>query len=444
MFKKITYFLLLFVLVVTLTSCKSKKPVDDPVTPPTPSYENYEYVTPETDKLKLTENYEGKEFIKDGIGVVTVNQYVDGDTTIFKTTTGETFTVRYLGINTPESTYKIEPWGFAASKYTKAALKGASKIVLQCEDIDERFDSTGKRYLAWVWLVDEKGDTRLLNLELAEKALAQAKANSTSYADAFSNAVYNVTIARCRIYGQTDPDYDYSKESKTMSLKDIRTEYSTFDTTAQNKFKGKKVTISGVVARMNGNNSCYIQQYDEDTDAYYGVYVYGGFIQRSEFAVGNTVVIEGKIGYYYGALQITDITSVKLRAWADSQNPESTVHVEENIDNNDLSTNNKDIQTLLGRFVTVRNFTVTGGSDAESNAFTIKCSSGAARIDIRIDQNIVLKDAEGNRITSWKYFEGKTISEMKVIVGYYDYNSDDSNLGYIQLLLTSMKDIQLS
>ena len=43
--------------------------------------------------------------------------------TNFKTKNGFTFTARYLGINTPESTYKVEPWGFAASKYTKQQLK---------------------------------------------------------------------------------------------------------------------------------------------------------------------------------------------------------------------------------------------------------------------------------------------------------------------------------
>ena len=57
--------------------------------------DNYDWKTPQTDKLKLTQSYEGKDFIKDGIGEVTPIRYVDGDTTIFKTSDGTQFTARY-------------------------------------------------------------------------------------------------------------------------------------------------------------------------------------------------------------------------------------------------------------------------------------------------------------------------------------------------------------
>ena len=198
MFKNIFKFFLLFLLVFVVASCE-EVPSDGPgqgTGPGTGTEDTYEYVTPETDALKLSAEWEGKDFIEDGIGEVTVSQYVDGDTTNFKTKNGFTFTARYLGINTPESTYKVEPWGFAASKYTKQQLKAAHKIVLQCDDINDRVDSTGERYLAWVWLIDEAGDSRLLNLELVEVALAKSKANDTSFAEVFNKAVYDVTINR--------------------------------------------------------------------------------------------------------------------------------------------------------------------------------------------------------------------------------------------------------
>ena len=101
--------------------------------------DNYDWKTPQTDKLKLTQSYEGKNFIKDGIGEVTPIRYVDGDTTIFKTSDGTQFTVRYNGINTPESTYRIEPWGFAASTYNKkkfeTELASGAKVVLLLEEL---------------------------------------------------------------------------------------------------------------------------------------------------------------------------------------------------------------------------------------------------------------------------------------------------------------------
>ena len=157
MFKNIIKYFLLFLLVFILAGCETTHVhnyvngkctcgVEDPNYDP--FEDNYEYVTPKTDELKLTADWEGKDFIKDGIGEVQISQYVDGDTAHFKTKSGEKITVRFLGVNTPESTYKVEPWGFAASNYTKKALKNAYKIVLQSEDLEDRFDTTGERYLS--------------------------------------------------------------------------------------------------------------------------------------------------------------------------------------------------------------------------------------------------------------------------------------------------------
>ena len=54
---------------------------------------------------------------------VTVKLYVDGDTTHFNVTEpvngSRTLKARYLGINTPESTGKIEEFGKAASNFTR-------------------------------------------------------------------------------------------------------------------------------------------------------------------------------------------------------------------------------------------------------------------------------------------------------------------------------------
>ena len=453
MFKNIVKYFLLFLLVFILAgcdqshthnyvdgkcSCGEEDPNYDPFA------DTYNYVTPETDALKLSASWEGKDFVKDGIGEVTVSQFVDGDTAHFKTKNGEKVTVRFSGVNTPESTYKVEPWGFAASKYTKEALRNAYKIVLQCEDLEERFDSTGQRYLSWVWLIDENGDSRLLNLEIVEVALGKAKASDTVYADIFAKAVYDVTIARCRIYGyNNDPDYDYSKESEAMSLKEIKEQYGTIEAGAQGKDKGKKVIISGVVARRDGTTSAYIQQYNEEDNKYYGVYVYGGYNSKPELKVGNSVVIEGKIGYYYGTLQLTDI-SVKVRSFAPSD-PTSVVNIEYITDNSVINVNNP---ILIGSLVNINNLTVTGGyDDNDGNAFTVKTTyvnneGQTVRLDVRVGANINLVGPDG-RITSYEFFMGKTIKSITAVVSYYDSNTDDNNNGYIQMMLTSFDDIVL-
>jgi hypothetical protein len=61
-----------------------------------------------------------------------------------------------LGIDTPESTGQIEPWGKPASIYTKSKLQNAKEIVLESDEVGTPvFDSTGERYLAWVWYRNE-------------------------------------------------------------------------------------------------------------------------------------------------------------------------------------------------------------------------------------------------------------------------------------------------
>ena len=161
--------------------------------------DTYPWPTTQTDSLKLTKDYAGKDFITDGIGEVSnVVRYVDGDTTVFKLANGKEVTIRYNGVNTPESTYRIEPWGYAASRYNKKlfadALAKGAKIVLEAEPNSDRVDTTGTRYLAWIWLVFPNGDSRLVNLELAELGYGLVKnASGTQYEKNFNDAMYDIS-----------------------------------------------------------------------------------------------------------------------------------------------------------------------------------------------------------------------------------------------------------
>ena len=127
-------------------SCGEREQVDNTVY----TSESYNWVTPQTESLKLTQDYTGKDFIKDGIGVVTPVRYVDGDTTVFRTASGEDFTVRYNGINTPESTGQIQEWGKTASNFNKSRLSNATEIYVESNDGNWNLDSTGSRYLGYV------------------------------------------------------------------------------------------------------------------------------------------------------------------------------------------------------------------------------------------------------------------------------------------------------
>lgn len=102
---------------------------------------------------------------------VTVKRFVDGDTTHFnfeipsdKQNSDEMMGItdgvlkaRYLGIDTPESTGKVQPWGKTAAKFTHDALASATSIIIESEPLNNtwQLDSTGGRYLVWVWYKNE-------------------------------------------------------------------------------------------------------------------------------------------------------------------------------------------------------------------------------------------------------------------------------------------------
>lgn len=236
--------------------------------------------TNHTDNLRLTESYVGKSFINDGIGVVTVSTYTDADTTNFRdSVTGTRFTVRYLGIDAPEATSKYDPWGIKAGNFVRDVLSEAQTIILQAEPGGNRQDGNG-RYLAWVWYIKD-GVTRLLNLELVEEAYAWAAgASSTQYGTIFTIAAAETQLTGRRIYGEVDPDYDYSTGGTPV---DIGYLIENFDA-----YIGKKATITGVIT-AKVSSSFYIEQNGK------GIYIYAGFGLTNEIQVGYEVTIQGLV-----------------------------------------------------------------------------------------------------------------------------------------------------
>ena len=75
-----------------------------------------------------------------------LKNYVDGDTTHFWADVDSTGVVkaRYLAINTPESTGRIEEYGKQASKFTKEKLKNATSILIESDDDKWNTDANGR------------------------------------------------------------------------------------------------------------------------------------------------------------------------------------------------------------------------------------------------------------------------------------------------------------
>lgn len=99
---------------------------------------------------------------------VKLDKCVDGDTAwfIYKNKS-EKF--RFLAINTPESTNKIEKYGKEASKFTCNELSNATKIEIEFDLNSNKKDKYG-RYLAWVFV-----DNDLLQEKLINNGYAQIK-----------------------------------------------------------------------------------------------------------------------------------------------------------------------------------------------------------------------------------------------------------------------------
>lgn len=232
---------------------------------------------------------------------VTVKSYVDGDTTHFfvpeSIVEGGVLKARYLAINTPESTGKIEEWGKAASRFTKEKLLGAESIIIESDDGNWNLDSTGGRYLVWVWY-KAKGEDRYrnLNLELLQEGLAlPSSAANNRYGSWCQDAIADAKAEKKHIWsGAKDPDFFYG-DAVEVTLKELRVNAPEYD--------GIKVAFDGTIS-ANWNNSVYIEDYDEESLCSYGIGVYYGYSLSGTgleiLQVGNRVRIVGTVQYYAG------------------------------------------------------------------------------------------------------------------------------------------------
>lgn len=155
--------------------------------------------------FKLEKN---QSFLETGKGKVRLLRTIDGDTAHFidpyTTSSDNEVKVRFLGIDTPESTMENDPWGKAASQYTKQILSNASEIILESEGGQK--DTYG-RYLAWVWV-----DGKLLNLMIVQQAYSNSTAPlSSKYGEIMLEVSAQVSKTGRRFFGEIDPNYDYEK-----------------------------------------------------------------------------------------------------------------------------------------------------------------------------------------------------------------------------------------
>jgi len=391
---------------------------------------------------------------------VTVKQHIDGDTTHFYIDKTEMergiIKARYLAINTPESTGQIEEWGKAASNFTKEKLSNATSIIVECEGAKWEPDSTGDRYLVWVWYKpSEDADYRNLNLEILQNGLAIAnKSTNSLYGDICMQAIAQATAYKLYVFsGEKDPDFYYGGAIE-LNIKELRSNPTAYS--------NKRVAFEGIITRNDGE-SVYVEEFDEITDMYHGISVYYGFKNLGPGAdvllPGNRVRIVGSIQYYEagGTWQVTDLNydmldptnPSNIQKLGDGYSPAYTeVSIETFFDSKisvTLVTEGEDgeeVETIkelpyaelaLNTTVTMKNlkvvstYTTQNGGDNDG-AISITCQVDGRNIVVR---TAVLKDADGKLVTS-EAFEGKTL-DVKGIITYFD--------GSYQIKLLSMKDV---
>ncbi len=404
-------------------------------------------------QLKLDLNSTTAKFVN-----VTVKNYVDGDTTHFNVDgnviPGGVLKARYLAINTPESTGKIEPYGHKASRFTKEKLKSAVSIVIESDGATWEADSTGSRYLTWVWYKPSEGaEYRNLNVEILQEGLAIGSNTANNrYGEIAFSALNQAKAEKLNCHsGVADPEV-YAGDAIAVTLQELRCNIT--------EYNNKKVAVEGIVAR-DSNNGIYLEseEADADTGLRSGIYCYYGFNLSGTgleiLSVGNKVKVVGTVQYYEtgNTYQISDMSYRQMkpndpsnlqRLDDESHDPayqaidvnefvNGTVYYEYEDEEGAHTMSVKYAEYIMDTTVSLDNlkvtkvYTTTNEESSSKGAMTLTCTVGSQTITVRTD---VLYDADGKLITESAYM-GKTIS-IKGVVAYFN--------GY-QVKVLSAKDI---
>ena len=411
---------------------------------------------------------------------VTMKMHIDGDTTHFYINNSGNINgiskapgidgvlkARYLGINTPESTGKIEPWGKKASNFTKSKLESAESIIIESDDENWNVDSTGERFLVWVWYKPEgASDYRNLNLEILQEGLAvSSKSGRYVYGEYCEKAIAQAADAQLNVYAPAnvkDPDFPYG-DAEFMTLKELKVNID--------KYIGARVAFEGVIVKDSGG-SVYIESYDEEDGIYYGISAYyltsglDGF-GLELLKVGNKLRFAGVVGEFNGSYQITDL---KYDVWDtnnsknmnlisegnepaypeisylhfDPQSNQGFVEIETEVEGEvvkkefpymflaqDASVSMKDL------YVKSAYTTQKGDSKGAISLYCSVTDANGNKVEIQV-RTIVLRDANGDLITQ-DQFVGKTI-DVKGTIDYY--LPEGETVGTYQIQVFSINDVR--
>ena len=275
--------------------------------------------TPVTDNFKFAQanQLEGKKFAGhdenavDHMGYVSLKSCTDGDTANFTQDdyiddfgSPVTIKTRFLGVNTPESTAKVEPWGKKASLFTKHVLEEAQadadqnstsskkvyNIALINNPKDGNFeikDSSGGRWLAFIWYRKTvASEWRLLNLEIVEQGFSRNQLfvddPVCNYRPSFEAAEARNSQCGYRVYGEIDQGYDYEEKTYEYSLWKVVNDFENIGI-SESGSSGVVLCVTALVVGIQGDNM-YLrdilldkEQVEKGDSQLQGLYCYAGF-----------------------------------------------------------------------------------------------------------------------------------------------------------------------
>ena len=363
---------------------------------------------------------------------VTVKSYIDGDTTHFHLTTPiyerSVLKARYLAVDTPESTGKIEPYGKKAASFTKERLNNATW----------NYDSTGDRMLVWVWYkTAENAEYRNLNVEILQNGLAVgSKTASNVYGTIAMAALEQSKVFKYNVHsGQKDPDMYYGA-AIPLTLKELRTNISLYN--------GKKVAFEAVVVK-NDEQAVYVEEYDTENDMYNGMYIYYGFGASGyllrNIAVGNRVRIVGTVSYWEtgGSYQVSGLSYDPMRPQHEDNtyrigtdtyapaynlvtadkfvNGTASAIVYDEESGEEITKQFKYAELALGSTIEMRDlyvkktYTTTNTETSSVGAFTLTCECNGVTVEVR---TTVLYD-ENQQLVKADAYKNKTITVRGVV-----------------------------
>lgn len=386
---------------------------------------------------------------------VSVHTFIDGDTTHFHVPTSVmengVLKARYLAINTPESTGKIEPYGKTASNFTKEKLSKATSIIIESDTTVWNPDSTGSRYLVWVWYkTAEDTEYRNLNIEILQNGLAlPSNASANRYGQTCVAAIEQAERQKLHVHsGQKDPNFYYGAAVE-LTLKELRANIA--------QYEGVAVAFTGIVTRNSGQDGVYVESLDEETGMYNGMYVYYGTSAHADLkdevlVIGKEVRIVGVVGVFNDSYQVSGL-KYDIRNKAESCNavseghsaayqpvdPATFVNGKVEVTVLDPETNEEVLKELpyaemaLGSSIAMQGLAVksiytTNNGGESDGAMTITCEANGVTIVLRTN---VLRNADGS-IVKAEIFEGQTL-EIRGLVDYYE--------GTYQIKILSVNDI---